>query len=139
MTKQEFEKIIGKEINDKDYYLIDRVYIFHPAISETNGKKQIADIYNAGGMEVIRNMVETADIMSELEKELSTARMALERVKTRIQNVRENGIEYEQCRKALLDAFEKANSEEEYKFARKLLANKYGSEEVDRLSEELKI
>lgn len=139
MTKQEFEKIIGKEISEKDHYLIDRVYTFHPAISETEGKKQMADIYNAGGMEVIRNMVETADIMSELEKELSVAKMALERVKARIQNVRENGIGYEQCRKELLAAFDKASSEEEYNFARKLLANKYGSEEVDRLAEELKI
>lgn len=50
MMKQEFENLIGKEVSDKDYEVIDRVYTFHPAISETEGKKQIADIYNAGGM-----------------------------------------------------------------------------------------
>lgn len=43
MMKQEFENLIGKEVSDKDYEVIDRVYTFHPAISETEGKKQIAD------------------------------------------------------------------------------------------------
>lgn len=64
MMKQEFENLIGKEVSDKDYEVIDRVYTFHPAISETEGKKQIADIYNAGGMTVIRGMLEAADIMN---------------------------------------------------------------------------
>lgn len=64
MMKQEFENLIGKEVSDKDYEVIDRVYTFHPAISETEGKKQIADIYNAGGMAVIRGMLEAADIMN---------------------------------------------------------------------------
>lgn len=100
MMKQEFENLIGKEVSDKDYEVIDRVYTFHPAISETEGKKQIADIYNAGGMTVIRGMLEAADIMNSLEKELEEARAALEKVVHRIQNVKDNGIEYEQCRKA---------------------------------------
>ena len=47
MMKQEFEKLIGKEVSEEDYSLIDRVYTFHPAISETEGKKQIAILYNA--------------------------------------------------------------------------------------------
>lgn len=39
MMKQEFEKLIGKEVSEEDYSLINRVYSFHPAISETEGKK----------------------------------------------------------------------------------------------------
>lgn len=119
MMKQEFENLIGKEVSDKDYEVIDRVYTFHPAISETEGKKQIADIYNAGGMTVIRDMLEAADIMNSLEKELEEARAALEKVVRRIQNVKDNGIEYEQCRKDLLSAFDRSNSLEEWNFAKK--------------------
>ena len=136
MMKQEFENLIGKEVSDKDYEVIDRVYTFHPAISETEGKKQIAD---AGGMTVIRGMLEAADIMNSLEKELGEARAALEKVVRRIQNVKDNGIEYEQCRKDLLSAFDRSNSLEEWNFARKLIADRYGSKRVEQLTEELKL
>lgn len=139
MMKQEFENLIGKEVSDKDYEVIDRVYTFHPAISETEGKKQIADIYNAGGMAVIRGMLEAADIMNNLEKELEEARAALEKVVRRIQNVKDNGIEYEQCRKDLLSTFDRSNSLEEWNFARKLIADRYGSKRVEQLTEELKL
>lgn len=139
MMKQEFEKLIGKEVSEEDYSLIDRVYTFHPAISETEGKKQIAILYNAGGMSTIRSMLETTDIMLELEKELSNARMILERVKTRIQNVKENGIEYEQCRRDMLAAFDKAASPREWDFAKKLIVDRYGRELVEQLNEELKL
>lgn len=139
MMKQEFEKLIGKEVSEEDYSLIDRVYTFHPAISETEGKKQIAILYNAGGMSTIRSMLETTDIMLELEKELSNARMILERVKTRIQNVKENGIEYEQCRRDMLAAFDKAASPQEWDFAKKLIVDRYERELVEQLNEELKL
>lgn len=139
MMKQEFENLIGKEVSDKEYAMIDRVYTFHPAISETEGKKQIADIYNAGGMVVIRGMLEAADIMDNLEKELEKAQIYVEKVKHRIQNVKDNGIEYEQCRKDLLSAFDRSNSPEEWSFARKLIADRYGSKRVEQLVEELKI
>lgn len=139
MMKQEFEKLIGKEVSEEDYSLINRVYSFHPAISETEGKKQIADLYNAGGMGTIRSMLEAANIMLELERELSNARMILERVKTRIQNVKENGIEYEQCRRDMLAAFDRATSPQEWDFAKKLIADRYGSKLVEQLDEELKL
>lgn len=77
--------------------------------------------------------------MLELERELSNARMILERVKTRIQNVKENGIEYEQCRRDMLAAFDRATSPQEWDFAKKLIADRYGSKLVEQLDEELKL
>ena len=90
-------------------------------------------------MTVIRGMLEAADIMNSLEKELEEARAALEKVVHRIQNVKDNGIEYEQCRKDLLSAFDRSNSLEEWNFARKLIADRYGSKRVEQLTEELKL
>ena len=116
MMKQEFEKLIG-----------------------TDGKKQIADLYTVGGMGTIRSMFETADIMFDLGKELLEARAALEKVEARIQDVKENGIRQEQCRRDMLDAFDKAVSVEEWEFAKKLLANRYGIKLVEVLSKELKL
>lgn len=139
MMKQEFESLIGKQVSDKDYEMIDRVYTFHPAISEVEGKKQIVDFYNAGGMALIRDMLETANIMSSLEKELGEAKAALEKVVCRIQNVKDNGIEYEKCRKDLLFAYYRSNSLDEWNFSRKMITGRYGSNIVEHLMEELKL
>lgn len=139
MMKHEFEKLIEREVSEDEYSMINRVYTYHPAISETEGKKQIADIYNAGGMSTIRSMVETADIMFALEEELSNARMIFERVKTRIQNVKENGIEYEQCRRDMLAAFDRSVAPQEWDFSKKLLADRYGSKMIEQVNEELEL
>lgn len=139
MMKHEFEKLIERGVSEDEYSMINRVYTYHPAISETEGKKQIADIYNAGGMSTIRSMVETADIMFALEEELSNARMIFERVKTRIQNVKENGIEYEQCRRDTLAAFDRSVSPQEWDFSKKLLADRYGSKMIEQVNEELEL
>lgn len=81
MTRQEFiEKIAeideGKAaladrmIHDEQYRMIETVYTFHPVIDEVEGKKQIAMIYAAGGMAVIRDMVPTAIRGRQIEAEL---------------------------------------------------------------------
>jgi hypothetical protein len=46
MTKQEFKSLTTREFTDKEYEAIETVYTFHPAISETEGKKQIASLYD---------------------------------------------------------------------------------------------
>lgn len=81
MTKQEFiEKLAeisngsAKDaelvISNEDYPTIEMVYTYHPAISETNGKTQIAGIYMYGGMSVIRDMVPTAAKARRIEIQL---------------------------------------------------------------------
>ena len=75
MMKAEFEKLIGKEVSNADYQVINHVYTFYPSISETDGKQQIASFYNLGGMLLIRNMVECADIMQDLEIEQLKAQL----------------------------------------------------------------
>ena len=80
MMKQEFENIIGKQVSDKDYEVIDRLYTSFSDTSVVEGKKQIAAVYNAGGMPLISYVLETVDIMYSLKKELEEAVADLEKV-----------------------------------------------------------
>lgn len=74
MNKQEFEAWIGKEINNSDYEIIETVYTFHPCISETKGKEQIADLYTKYGMRIIKDMLNTSWLTKDLEDEGSKIR-----------------------------------------------------------------
>lgn len=80
MMKQEFESRIGKQVSDKDYEVIDRLSTLLPNTSAEEGKKQIADVYNVGGMALISYVLETIDIMSSLKKELEEAVADLEKL-----------------------------------------------------------
>lgn len=60
MMKSEFIERIGSEISDKDYSIVEKVYTWHPAISETDGKEQISILYKTGGMVLINNMLKAA-------------------------------------------------------------------------------
>lgn len=69
MNKQEFEARIGKEVSNSNYEIIETVYTFHPCISETKGKDQIADLYTTYGMRIIKDMLKTACKAQDLERE----------------------------------------------------------------------
>lgn len=78
MTKQEFEKLCGQSVTALDYDTIEKVYAFHPSISEKHGKQEIADIYLRFGMRLIRDMLPTANEAERLEREIQTKRTELE-------------------------------------------------------------
>lgn len=80
MTKQEFEKRLGKTVNDRDYAKIEEVYATHPSISETEGKDQIAYLYKTFGMRIIEDMLPTARKAREIEGGMRSARMQLGRL-----------------------------------------------------------
>ena len=87
MTKQEFEERIGGEVRQKDYDIIEYVYTWHPAISNTEGKDQIATIYKMGGMCIIKDMQPTAKLMEELDAEKREAEYQLSKIKAQIEAV----------------------------------------------------
>lgn len=100
MTKQEFmnkvAEVTPKEkkiavVSDTDYALVERVYIFHPAISETEGKRQIAELYVNFGMVLIMDMLPRAEVMAKKESELREARAALSRIQEEIEEIRRGG------------------------------------------------
>ena len=49
MTKQEFKALTKRSFTDSAYADIETVYTFHPCISETEGKKQIANLTTPSG------------------------------------------------------------------------------------------
>lgn len=100
MTKQEFmsklAEVTPKEkeipvVSDTDYALIERVYTFHPAISETEGKRQIAELYVNFGMVLIMDMLPRAEVMATKERELREARAALNRIREEIEEIKRGG------------------------------------------------
>ena len=60
MTKQEFQALAKRSFTDDVYAEIETVYTFHPSISETEGKKQIAYLYDTFGPRIIKDMLPTA-------------------------------------------------------------------------------
>ena len=75
MNKQEFMSKVAEvtpkekqiqEVPDREYSIIEKVYTFHPAISETEGKRQIAELYVNFGMALIMDMVPRAELMANV-------------------------------------------------------------------------
>lgn len=78
-------------VSDTDYALIERVYTFHPAISETEGKRQIAELYVNFGMVLIMDMLPRAEVMATKERELREARAELSRIQEEIEEIKRGG------------------------------------------------
>ena len=98
MMKSEFEAkiadlLVGDQtapaVSDENYKIIEKVYNFHPSISETEGKKQIAYLYINFGMRVIRDMVPTAEKAEELEDRIRQARMQMETLQRAYSDLKE--------------------------------------------------
>jgi hypothetical protein len=77
MMKHEFEDLIGNPINDEEYDTIEYVYTWYPAISEIDGKAQIAKLYTDFGMPIIEDMVGRAGKMEKAERDLQLFRKEL--------------------------------------------------------------
>ena len=78
MTKQEFKDLTKRDFTDAEYAAIEMVYTFHPSISETEGKKQIASLYDTYGIRIIADMLPTATKAREYEERITQKRHELE-------------------------------------------------------------
>lgn len=85
MTREEFNSLIEpektKRPNDEDWKIIEFVYTFHPSISETRGKEQIAYLYKTFGMRIIKDMIQPAKRAEAMEKELFELRAKYNKLK----------------------------------------------------------
>ena len=97
MNKQEFINKVAEitqkipVVPDREYSIIEKAYTFHPAISETEGKRQIAELYVNFGMVLIMDMLPRAEVMAKKEEELREARAALSRIQEEIEEIRRGG------------------------------------------------
>lgn len=95
MMKHEFEEKLGSQVTESEYKDIDFVYTFHPSISNTEGKTQIAQLYKIGGMRLIKDMLPTARKAQELDNKIMAANANLMRLK-RQSEMLANGEESEE-------------------------------------------
>ena len=97
MYKQEFEirleglKGHAVSVPDEDYDIIEKVYTFHPSISETDGKDQIARLYLEYGMSIIRDMKPRAALMEKKEEELRDVQARTRQLQIEIEEIRNGG------------------------------------------------
>lgn len=90
MTKEEFTKAANIEtIGEYEYKIIEYVYTWSPLISETEGKKQVAQLYNTFGIAIFKDMTERAKKAEELEGKLRKARMEYERLRNEYEELRQ--------------------------------------------------
>ena len=75
-------------LSEQEYKDIEYVYTWHPAISETKGKEQIAWLYINFDMCVIRDMYETASLMEDLDDDLKEAQNKVKKLTERIERLR---------------------------------------------------
>jgi len=92
MTKQEFKNLTNREFTDKEYEAIETVYTFHPAISETEGKKQIASLYDTFGFRIIADMLPTAIKAKEIEEQITRKRHELEELQEELKRLKDPSI-----------------------------------------------
>lgn len=135
MTKDEFESRIGKEVSASEYAEIEYVYTWHPAVNNVGGKDQIAAIFNAGGMMIIRSMKEAAAMAETVEEELRTELRKVERLKNRIQHLKDGDTRYERCIKDAERALDMAETPEKLENLMNGLAEEYGYDIVAEAKE----
>lgn len=87
MMKSEFEQLIDNSVSNEDYTVIETVYMWHPSISNTDGKCQITRLYTDYGMTVIRDMLPRAQQMLLLDGELRQAQYVLDGIRERIEEL----------------------------------------------------
>lgn len=139
MNIQEFEKRVNEAITDSDWEIIQKVYTWHPAISDTNGKDEIASIWKIGGMPLIKGMVEVADLTMKLDEEERRIKAQLTKIQNRKKEVASGNTEYERCLGEIKSAFEAADNVNQFERIAKVLGEKYSDGLVMEIRSELNV
>lgn len=107
MTKQEFLDNVNsmlpedkhlKSIPECIYKTIEKVYLHHPSIDATEGKKQIAELYVRFGFSIIMDMEPRANRMVEMESRLLSLNNSVNQLRAEMDLVRDGArvVEIEQ-------------------------------------------
>lgn len=70
MMKNEFEDLIHGSVTDEEYELIETVYMWHPAIRNTSGKEEVAELYKSFGIVIFYDMYPRAKKAKEIEENI---------------------------------------------------------------------
>ena len=92
MTKQEFKALTKRDFTDKEYEIIEIVYTFHPSISETEGKVQIANLFDNFGFRIIADMLPTAAKARDYEERIAQKRHELEALRDELDELKNPAV-----------------------------------------------
>lgn len=76
MMKSEFEDLIHGSVTDEEYELIEAVYMWHPAIRNTSGKEEVAELYKSFGLIIFKDMYPRAMKLKEINEEIRSLNRA---------------------------------------------------------------
>lgn len=137
MTKQEFENMACATVTAEEYKIIEKVYTWHPAIRNTDGKNQIATIFLAGGMAVIQDMVETAEMAMEIDNERRKLEAKMNALKERTDRLSSGDKTFEKCRKAVERVFDSSETPEHLEKGVMKLRDSYAIEDLQEARRQL--
>ena len=80
MTKSEFEYLIHGSVTDEEYELIETIYMWHPAIRNTSGKEEVAELYLSFGLVIFKDMYPRAMKLKEIDEEMRSLNRAKDRL-----------------------------------------------------------
>lgn len=85
MLREEFNKLVSEkmydgnpfDVGDEEYKVIETVYSFHPSISNTDGKEQVANLYVDFGFIILLDMLPRARVFQNIEYERAKINQSL--------------------------------------------------------------
>lgn len=114
MMKAEFEKLIGENVTDAEYKVIEQVYTWHPAIKDTTGKEQMKVLYKDFGIGVIKGMLPVAEKMEELDSKRRKLTAQMQMIKRREEMLAAGDTKLEEAIEQVDALYMKANTEDEF-------------------------
>lgn len=66
MMKPEFETLIGREISDEEWYIVETVYMHYPNMT----KNKIVQLYAEFGMVIFKDLYPRAQKIKDIDNEI---------------------------------------------------------------------
>lgn len=88
MTLEEFGSRSLKKVTPEQYELIEFVYTWHPLISETEGKEQVAFLYNNFGIGIFKEMEPKAVEAMRIENEIFSLKKQISKLEQQMEDLR---------------------------------------------------
>ncbi len=80
MTKSEFEDLGHGSVTDEEYELIETIYMWYPAIRNTSGKEEVAELYLSFGIIIFKDMFQRAMKLKEIDGEIRSLNWTKDRL-----------------------------------------------------------
>jgi len=86
MMRHEFERLVGEQISDDDWELVDLVYNLHP---RDFTKEEIATLWKIGGREALEGLRPVAEKVRDYENRLYRLEYEIKKINKELSKIRE--------------------------------------------------